>query len=60
MYVREYVDLSGKPRNNMSCQAKDEKYKAICKAISGNGSPSPTASATPDGYKSGYFYYTFN
>ena len=49
MYVREYVDFAGKPRNSMSCHAKDEKYKAICKAISGNGSPSPTASANNGG-----------
>jgi len=60
MYVRQYVDLSGKPCNSMSCQAKDEKYKAICKAISGNGSPSPTAASTPDGWKFGYYYYSLD
>ncbi len=57
MYTRGYADLHSSPRKNMGCQAKDAKYKAICKAISGGKNPTTTAVFVPTGQINGYSMY---
>lgn len=59
-YVRSYALQNGTPASSMgaACIAKEEKYKSICKSISGVSTPTTTSTYTPDGWKSGYFYYT--
>ena len=57
VYSSRYAYPSGTPSKATGCMAKDEKYKAICKAISGGKNSSSTQIGTPDGWKSGYYYY---
>ena len=57
-YVRSHALPDGKPTTGVACIAKEEKYKAICKSISGVSTPTTTSTFTPDGWKTGYFYYT--
>ena len=58
IYHRMYANTSGTPVNSMSCVAKGEKYKAVCKAISGGKEPSSSGLMTPDGWKYSYSYYS--
>ena len=56
-YTHDYATDDGTPRKKLICMAKDTKYKAICKAISGK-EPYLTASlSTPDGWIGGYSFY---
>ena len=56
-YTHGYATDDGTPRKKLVCVAKDTKYKAICKAISGK-EPHLTASlSTPDSWIGGYSYY---
>ena len=57
IYTHGYANVYGTPLKGITCQAKDEKYKAICKAISGGKDGTATATPTPGGWVSGYFYY---
>ena len=60
VYVRAFASPTGVPGASLTvnCAAKEEKYKSICKAISGTTAVSSTAGVfTPDGWKDGYSYY---
>jgi len=57
MYARGYAGTDGTPNSVKSCQGKEEKYKAVCKAISGGKSGTSTGTVTPDGTQTGYYYY---
>ncbi|WP_428075905.1 type IV pilin protein [Candidatus Avelusimicrobium luingense] len=60
MYARGFAAIDGTPIQNATCIAKEEKYKAICKAMSGGQTGTATSTSTPDGWVSGYYYYELN
>ncbi len=56
-YFRGYADIQGNPRSTRSCVAKEEKYQALCEAISGKQNGTSTLTLTPGGWLSGYVAY---
>ena len=59
-YIRGYAGTDGTPKKSMACQAKEEKYKKICKSMSDGSGPLSTNILTPSGVIAGYFSYTLN
>ena len=59
-YVRTFAAVNKSPKQGSACKAKEEKYKTICKAISGSRTGAETQSPTPVGWVAGYFYYNLN
>ena len=60
VYNRGYAGTDGTPKKGMVCQAKEEKYKKICKSMSDDSDPLSTHILTPSGNIAGYFSYTLN
>ena len=59
MYARRYSEADRTPSQAKGCIAKDEKYKAVCVAISGKKNGTGISTLTTSGLISGYFYYEF-
>ena len=59
VYSRWYADRhnNNAPSYAKACSAKEEKYKAICKAISGGKNGESTSIPTPNNWQAGYFHY---
>ena len=57
IYNRWYAAKENTPIHHHSCAAKEAKYQAICKAISGGKDGASSAVPTPNGWVGGYFHY---
>lgn len=54
-----YADFYGVPSDSFACNAKEEKYKNVCKSVSGGATPIKTSISTPDGWKGDYSQYKY-